>query len=123
LLPLGFVTLSAVPCRMTSGRVLCRKLWRAPLKLYEGHFHDLLADVGKQQVTTDIQAWIERASGDGDAAQPTRAAHESRGVGSTACAVARQSPEARSQLPSPDRVARAFCAFNDPNGEFHKAPR
>ena len=30
------------------------------LKLYEGHFHDLLADVGKQQVMADIQAWIDR---------------------------------------------------------------
>jgi len=30
------------------------------LKLYEGHFHDLLADVGKQQVMADIQAWINR---------------------------------------------------------------
>ena len=28
------------------------------LKLYEGHFHDLLADVGKQQVMADIEAWI-----------------------------------------------------------------
>ena len=28
------------------------------LKLYEGHFHDLLADVGKEQVMADIQAWI-----------------------------------------------------------------
>ena len=29
------------------------------LKLYEGHVHDLLADVGKQQVMADIQAWID----------------------------------------------------------------
>jgi alpha-beta hydrolase superfamily lysophospholipase len=29
------------------------------LKLYEGHFHDLLADVGKEQVMADIQAWID----------------------------------------------------------------
>jgi acylglycerol lipase len=29
------------------------------LKLYEGHYHDLLADVGKQQVMADIQAWID----------------------------------------------------------------
>ncbi len=29
------------------------------LKLYEGHFHDLLADVGKQQVMADVQAWID----------------------------------------------------------------
>ena len=28
------------------------------LKLYEGHFHDLLADFGKEQVMADIQAWI-----------------------------------------------------------------
>lgn len=28
------------------------------LKLYEGHFHDLLNDIGKQQVLADIVAWI-----------------------------------------------------------------
>jgi alpha-beta hydrolase superfamily lysophospholipase len=28
------------------------------LKLYEGHFHDLLADKGKEQVMTDIKRWI-----------------------------------------------------------------
>jgi alpha-beta hydrolase superfamily lysophospholipase len=28
------------------------------LKLYEGHFHDLLNDVGKEQVIADIIAWI-----------------------------------------------------------------
>jgi alpha-beta hydrolase superfamily lysophospholipase len=28
------------------------------LKLYEGHFHDLLNDIGKQQVLADIMAWI-----------------------------------------------------------------
>jgi acylglycerol lipase len=29
------------------------------LKLYDGHFHDLLADVGKERVMADIQAWID----------------------------------------------------------------
>lgn len=29
------------------------------LKLYEGHFHDLLADTGKEQVLADMQAWID----------------------------------------------------------------
>jgi alpha-beta hydrolase superfamily lysophospholipase len=29
------------------------------LKLYEGHYHDLLADIGKQQVMADIQSWID----------------------------------------------------------------
>jgi acylglycerol lipase len=29
------------------------------LKLYDGFFHDPLADVGKQQVMADIQAWID----------------------------------------------------------------
>jgi acylglycerol lipase len=29
------------------------------LKLYEGHFHDLLNDFGKEGVMGDIQAWIE----------------------------------------------------------------
>jgi acylglycerol lipase len=28
------------------------------LRLYEGHFHDLLADVGKEEVMADILAWI-----------------------------------------------------------------
>ena len=28
------------------------------LKLYEGHYHDLLADVGREIVIADIQAWI-----------------------------------------------------------------
>ncbi len=30
------------------------------LKLYEGHFHDLLNDVGKEIVMADILAWIDR---------------------------------------------------------------
>ena len=29
------------------------------LKLYEGHYHDLLNDVGKDQVLADIQGWID----------------------------------------------------------------
>ncbi len=29
------------------------------LKLYEGHFHDLLNDVDKELVMTDIQNWID----------------------------------------------------------------
>ena len=29
------------------------------LKLYEGHYHDLLNDIGKQRVMADIQAWID----------------------------------------------------------------
>ena len=28
------------------------------LKLYEGHYHDLLHDVGKEQVLADITSWI-----------------------------------------------------------------
>jgi acylglycerol lipase len=28
------------------------------LKLYEGHYHDLLADLGKEQVLSDMKAWI-----------------------------------------------------------------
>lgn len=30
------------------------------LKLYEGHYHDLLNDVGKEGVMADIMTWIER---------------------------------------------------------------
>ncbi len=29
------------------------------LKLYEGHVHDLLNDLGKEEVMADIKAWIE----------------------------------------------------------------
>jgi len=29
------------------------------LKLYEGHYHDLLADLGREQVMADIRAWID----------------------------------------------------------------
>ncbi len=29
------------------------------LKLYEGHYHDLLNDIGKEEVMADIQAWID----------------------------------------------------------------
>ena len=29
------------------------------LKLYQGHFHDLLADLGKEQVMADTLAWID----------------------------------------------------------------
>lgn len=29
------------------------------LKLYEGHYHDLLADVGKEDVMNDILAWLD----------------------------------------------------------------
>jgi acylglycerol lipase len=29
------------------------------LKLYEGGFHDLLNDVGKQEVMSDIERWID----------------------------------------------------------------
>lgn len=29
------------------------------LKLYEGHYHDLLNDLGKEQVIEDITAWLE----------------------------------------------------------------
>ena len=29
------------------------------LKLYEGHYHDLLADTGRESVLADILGWIE----------------------------------------------------------------
>jgi acylglycerol lipase len=29
------------------------------LKLYEGHFHDLLNDLGKEQVMSDIREWVD----------------------------------------------------------------
>jgi alpha-beta hydrolase superfamily lysophospholipase len=30
------------------------------IKLYEGHYHDLLNDMGKEAVMGDIQGWIEK---------------------------------------------------------------
>jgi alpha-beta hydrolase superfamily lysophospholipase len=30
------------------------------IKLYQDHFHDLLADVGKEETLADIQAWLDR---------------------------------------------------------------
>jgi acylglycerol lipase len=30
------------------------------LKLYEGHYHDLLADTGREEVMADIKGWIDR---------------------------------------------------------------
>ncbi|HET9157793.1 MAG TPA: alpha/beta hydrolase, partial [Myxococcaceae bacterium] len=49
------------------------------LKLYEGYFHDPLADVGKEKVMGDIQSWIDahigtewRASATGSARASTR---------------------------------------------------
>ena len=33
------------------------------LKLYDGHYHDLLNDVGKDTVLADIRAWIDRRIG------------------------------------------------------------
>lgn len=30
------------------------------LKLYDGHFHDLLNDIGKEDVMADIKGWIEK---------------------------------------------------------------
>jgi acylglycerol lipase len=32
------------------------------LKLYEGHYHDLLNDIGKEQVVADITGWIDKHS-------------------------------------------------------------
>ncbi|HZP21630.1 MAG TPA: alpha/beta hydrolase, partial [Bauldia sp.] len=30
------------------------------LKIYEGHYHDLLADLGKEEVMGDVIAWLDR---------------------------------------------------------------
>jgi hypothetical protein len=45
------------PCFLVRQRRLFKR--DKTLKLYERHFHDLLADIGKQQVMADIQAWID----------------------------------------------------------------
>jgi len=43
------------------------------LKLYDGYFHDLLNDTGKEVVMADIRAWItERISGSSEAKTGTR---------------------------------------------------
>lgn len=33
------------------------------LKLYDGHYHDLLNDVGKETVLVDIQSWVDKRIG------------------------------------------------------------
>ena len=30
------------------------------LRLYEGHYHDLLNDIGKEKVMADIMVWIDK---------------------------------------------------------------
>ena len=35
------------------------------LKLYQGHYHDLLNDLGKEQVLADIQNWLDERIGGG----------------------------------------------------------
>lgn len=41
------------------------------LKLYEGHFHDLLNDLGKEDVMADIKGWIDgRIPGAADKSRP-----------------------------------------------------
>lgn len=49
------------------------------LKLYEGHYHDLLNDVGKEDVMADVQSWLdERIPAQAEAAA-TIGVHRSRG--------------------------------------------
>lgn len=44
------------------------------LKLYDGHFHDLLADLGRDEVLADILGWIEaRLAPGGEPAAPGQA--------------------------------------------------
>jgi alpha-beta hydrolase superfamily lysophospholipase len=33
------------------------------LKLYEGHYHDLLNDIGKEGVLADVVAWLDARVG------------------------------------------------------------
>jgi len=44
------------------------------LKLYEGHLHDLLNDLGKEEVMADIVSWIERRLPVGDLSGQARGA-------------------------------------------------
>jgi acylglycerol lipase len=49
------------------------------LKLYEGHYHDLLNDVGKEDVMADVQSWLdERIPAQAEAAA-TAGVHRARG--------------------------------------------
>jgi acylglycerol lipase len=49
------------------------------LRLYEGHYHDLLNDVGKEDVMADVQTWLdERIPAQAEAAAAT-VAHRARG--------------------------------------------
>ena len=53
------------------------------LKLYDGHYHDLLNDVGKEEVLADIVGWVEARLPNADVAvrrpAPARAAPAGRG--------------------------------------------
>jgi acylglycerol lipase len=49
------------------------------LRLYEGHYHDLLNDVGKEDVMADVQTWLDdRIPAQAEAAAAT-VAHRARG--------------------------------------------
>jgi alpha-beta hydrolase superfamily lysophospholipase len=52
------------------------------LKLYDGHFHDLLNDIGKETVLSDIAAWIEMRLPRRVTAEPVE--HPQAGVGLSA---------------------------------------
>src|SRR5262245_64489468 len=48
-------------CLVTAPAVSCHVSTHSSdktLKLYEGHYHDLLNDLGKEQVMADIRRWI-----------------------------------------------------------------
>jgi alpha-beta hydrolase superfamily lysophospholipase len=47
-------------CRSRSSKAaaISRSAGRT-LKLYEGHYHDLLNDLGKEEVFGDTKAWID----------------------------------------------------------------
>ncbi|MBE9638344.1 alpha/beta fold hydrolase [Salipiger mangrovisoli] len=49
------------------------------LKLYDGHFHDLLNDIGKEQVLGDIVGWIEARLPDGSPRQQGAGTGQTRG--------------------------------------------
>ena len=69
------------------------------LKLYEGHYHDLLNDLGKEEVLADVVGWIEarlpaRAPDAVRPRGPARPAPAGRGR-SAACTNGSASPSAR----------------------------
>ena len=42
-----------------NGLKICLRSWQ-PEGIYQGHYHDLLNDLGKETVVADITSWIDK---------------------------------------------------------------